>query len=155
MPLVWLATENEAPAVAGLLAAFRDWWGRDEPSTESLERDVRRLMAEPDAEFLLATAGEGEPAAGVAQLRYRYGLWREADDCFLEDLFVLGEARRAGLGSSLLEAAVQRARERGCVRIELDANEANPAAMALYEKAGFSSRSEPPGGRDLLFRRQL
>jgi ribosomal protein S18 acetylase RimI-like enzyme len=155
MPLVWLATEADAPVVAALLGAFRDWWGRDEPSDESLERGVRRLIGENAAEYLLAAEADDAPPAGVCQLRYRHALWREADDCVLEDLFVLEEARRAGLGRSLVDAAVQRARERGCVRIELDANDANPAAVALYEGAGFSSWSEPPGGRDLVFRRHL
>jgi GNAT superfamily N-acetyltransferase len=155
VPLVWLATDSDAPAVAGLLAAFRDWWGRDRPSDEALERDVRRLIAAADAEFLLAAADDSEPPAGVCQLRYRYAVWREADDCLLEDLFVLEEARRTGLGRSLLDAAIQRARDRGCARIELDANEANLAATALYERAGFSCWSDPPGGRDLVLRRTL
>ena len=140
--------------MAGLLAGFRDWWGRDEPPEESLAAGVRRLMTE-DAEYLLAAQAEGAAPAGVCQLRYRPVLWRDGDDCFLEDLFVREEARRAGLGRSLVDAAVQRARERGCARIELDANDANPPAVTLYEGAGFEAWSEPPGGRNLLFRRHL
>jgi ribosomal protein S18 acetylase RimI-like enzyme len=54
-----------------------------------------------------------------------------------------------------MEAAFDRARKRGCARIELDVNEANPAAMALYESLGFESWSDPPGGRNLLMRRRL
>ena len=155
VPLVWLATETEAPVVASLLASFRDWWGRDEPPLESLESDVRRLMGDPGTEYLLAAAGEGEPPAGVAQLRYRYAVWRRADDCFVEDLFVREEARRSGLGRSLVDAAVERARERGCVRVEIGANDANAPAIALYEAAEFSAFADPPGGRDLALRRQL
>ena len=59
------------------------------------------------------------------------------------------------MGRALMEAAFERARERGCRRMELDVNEANPAALALYDSLGFSSWSDPPGGRNLLMRRRL
>lgn len=130
---------------------FRDWWGYAEPSDGAMRAGVQRLLADPAAEFLLV----GEPPLGVAALRYRYGLWRDGEDCCLEDLFVREEARGEGLGRALLEAAVARARERGCVRIELDVNEENELAVALYESAGFSARSRPGGARNLLMRRLL
>ena len=133
------------------MIGFRDWWGREQPSDASFEAGVRRLLADPNTEFLLG----GEPAAGVCQLRYRYGLWYDGEDCWLEDLFVEEAARGSGLGRALVEAAIWRARERGCARVELDVNEANPAALALYESLGFESWSDPPGGRSLLMRRRL
>jgi GNAT superfamily N-acetyltransferase len=66
----------------------------------------------------------GDPAVGVCQLRYRFAVWTGSEDC--------------GLGRALAEAALARARERGCARVELDVNAANP-----------------PGGRNLLMRRRL
>lgn len=133
------------------MIAFRDWWGRDEPDDAAFAAGVRRLLADPSTEFLLG----GDPPAGVCQLRYRYGVWWDAEDCLLEDLYVVEEARRSGLGRALVEAACERARARGCARIELDVNEANPAALALYESMGFTNWSDPPGGRDLFMRRRL
>jgi ribosomal protein S18 acetylase RimI-like enzyme len=51
---------------------------------------------------------------------------------------------------------MQRARERGCRRIELDSNEANAAALELYEGLGFSTASKGGGaGRDLFLGRSL
>jgi len=38
--------------------------------------------------------------------------------------------------------AAQRAGERGARRVELDTNESNAAALALYERHGFSTRSK-------------
>ncbi len=47
-----------------------------------------------------------------------------------------------------------RARERGCRRIELDVNEDNAAALALYEGCGFTLEPKPPG-RTLFIGRAL
>src|SRR4051794_18329797 len=107
MAPIRVATSSDVDAVAGLIGEFRDWWGYHSPSDEGLRGSVERLVTDPSTEFLLA----GE--VGVAQLRYRYGLWHEADDCWLEDLFVREEARRQGVGRELAIAAVERARARG------------------------------------------
>jgi GNAT superfamily N-acetyltransferase len=149
--LIRLATPDDAADVARLMIAFRDWWPRDEPDDAAFEVGVRRVLADPNADFLLA----GDPPRGVCQLRYRYSIWTESDDCWLEDIFVEEDARGAGLGRELVEAAFERARERGCARMELDVNEANPGAVRLYESLGFEAWSDPPGGRNLLMRRRL
>ena len=141
--------------MAGLLVDFRNWWGRDWPSEESFHEGVERLMEDPSTEYLLAAPDEAEEPAGVCQLRFRRGIWHAAEDCWMEDLYVRESDRGAGLGSALAEAAVELARERGCARVELDVNEANPPAVALYEKLGFSAESDPPGGRNLMMRRHL
>jgi GNAT superfamily N-acetyltransferase len=109
-------------------------------------------MSGEDGEFLLG-AVDGEPV-GVCQLRFRWSVWKSAEDCWLEDLFVREEARRSGLGRALVEAALERARERGCKRIELDVNEDNGAARALYEACGFLTEPKPPG-RTLFIGRPL
>jgi ribosomal protein S18 acetylase RimI-like enzyme len=61
-------------------------------------------------------------------------------------------ARGAGLGRALVQAAVERARTRGCRRIELDVNETNDAALALYGAFGFSTTANGYGARDLYMR---
>jgi len=151
---VWRATPEEAETVARLLLAFRDWMGRDHPSGQSLRKGVARLIEEPQTEYLLGAADPGEAPAGVCQLRFRHGLWHEATDCWLEDLYVSDDARGAGLGRALVDAVADRARTRGCARVELDVSDANPPALALYEAAGFATGKDP-GTRDLLMRLAL
>lgn len=133
------------------MIAFRNWWRRDEPGDDVFEAGVRRLLDDPNTDYLLV----GDPAVGVCGLRYRFAVWTGSEDCCLEDLFVDPDARGSGLGRALVEAAFGRARERGCARMELDANEANGAAVALYRSLGFESWSDPPGGNNLLMRRRL
>jgi ribosomal protein S18 acetylase RimI-like enzyme len=149
--VVRVATEEDAAEVARLMIGFRDWWQRSEPDDAAFHEGVSRVLADPNADFLLA----GDPPAGVCQLRYRISVWTESQDCWLEDIYVEEAARGAGLGRELMEAAFARARERGCRRMELDVNEANAGAVRLYESLGFESWSDPPGGRNLLMRRRL
>ena len=88
-------------------------------------------------------------------MRFRYGLWCAADDCWLEDVFVRPGARGTGVGRALVEGVLALARERGCRRVELDVNDANAPATALYESLGFSARDDRYGGRNLLMRLAL
>lgn len=150
---VWIADARETSAVAGLLCEFRDWWGYGEPTDSEMRARVERVMSGGESEFLLA--GERDRPAGVCQLRYRFGVWLGTPDCWLEDLFVRAAARGRGNGRALVRAAIGRARERGCRRIELDVNEANPAALALYEDLGFSAWVDGASGRNLLMRLRL
>ena len=149
---VWRAGPGEAATVARLIADFGEWWGSDPPPVEEITASVERIMAGEDGEFLLG-AVDGD-AAGVCQIRFRWSVWKTAEDCWLEDLYVREDARRSGLGRALVEAALDRARERGCRRIELDVNEDNAAARALYEACGFHTEPKPPG-RTLFIGRPL
>jgi GNAT superfamily N-acetyltransferase len=151
---VRLAGKGDAAALTRLFAAFRDWWEREHPADAAIAEGVDRLLGDPDSDLLLALGEDGEPA-GFAAVRYRYVVWVDGEECELEDLFVDDSARGSGLGRALVQAAVERARARGCRRMQLNTNEANPAAVALYESAGFSAWFDPPGGRNLNLRLEL
>ena len=151
--MVRRAEQGDLEEVADLIAAFRDWWGKTDPSAESIRATAATLLTDPQTEFLLAFDDSGR-AAGVCQLRYRLSVWTGADDCWLEDLFVAEDARGGGHGRELVEAAFESARARGCRRIELDVNEQNTAALAFYESLGFTREPKPPG-RTLFVSRRL
>ena len=52
-PVVRLATQDDAADVARLMIGFRDWQGKSEPADDVIEAIVRRLLADPNTEFLL------------------------------------------------------------------------------------------------------
>ena len=151
----WVAQPDEAEIVAALLVEFRDHMGSDWPSANSFLASVERLLEDRDTEYLLASRDDDSAPAGVLQLRFRFSVWEAAPDAWVEDLFVRADARRAGIGEALLTLAFERAAERGARRIELDTNESNQAALALYERHGFSTRSKGGDGRDLFLGRPL
>lgn len=60
-----------------------------------------------------------------------------APDWELENIVVAPEARKAGIGLSLLEVLLAAARETHSHSVFLEVRESNAAARALYEKLGF------------------
>ena len=155
--VIWEAGSREADAVAELLVEFRDWAGSSWPSDDVLARSVESLMADPNTVFLLGSSDRRSPPAGVCQLRFRFSVWTAVEDCWLEDLYVREPARRTGVGRSLLEAACEHARHRGCRRIELDVNQENDRATLLYRSMGFSPHSKGMSatGQDILMGMRL
>lgn len=151
--MVRTATPEDLDDVARLITQFRDWFGKDEPSDESIRSTAARLLEDPATEYLLAVDADAA-AVGVCQLRFRLSVWTGADDCWLEDLFVTENARSDGHGRALVEAAFDAARARGCKRIELDVNVENEAALRLYTGLGFTTEPKPPG-RTLFISRRL
>jgi GNAT superfamily N-acetyltransferase len=152
---VWRAGPHEAETVGELLVAFRNHLHVDWPSDNAFLAGVDRLIEDPNTAFFLAAPDPDSPPLGVAQVRFRYGIWWAAEDCLLEDLFVLETARGSGLGRALVDAVVALARGRGCRRVELDANEDNTAALALYGSFGFDAQDDRYGGRNLFMRLHL
>ncbi|HVF77972.1 MAG TPA: GNAT family N-acetyltransferase [Solirubrobacteraceae bacterium] len=150
-----MARPHEAEAVADLLVAFREHMGVDWPSANAFLASVERLFENPETEFLLAAPDEDSPPAGVLQLRFRFSVWKAAPDAWVEDVYVSDHARRAGVGDALVALAIERARTRGAKRIELDCNEDNAGAQALYARHGFSAHSKGTDGRDLFLGRPI
>jgi ribosomal protein S18 acetylase RimI-like enzyme len=136
--VIWAAGPEDAGAVAALLVQFRDHLRRDWPDAASFRAYAGDMIGDSRTEFLLGGEDRTDPR-GVCQLRYRRGVWWEGEDCWLEDLFVAEDSRGSGLGRALAEAALERAGQRGCARVQLDVAEENAAARALYSGLGFGS----------------
>ena len=107
---IWRAEPREAEVVARLIAEFGDWWGKNPIPAEEIRPSVERIMAGTDGEYLLGAVEEDPGPAGVCQVRFRWSVWKSAEDCWLEDLYVREEARRSGLGRALVDAALDLAR---------------------------------------------
>ena len=131
------------------------------------------LVARDNDDVLLGVAGfktdQGALVGGeLADLAEHYGwfgaLWRglllqvlERDvkpGVFLMDgIFVLPAARGRGVGTALLAAIAEEARDAGAEAVRLDVINSNPRARALYEAQGFVAvRRESLGPLRHVFR---
>jgi GNAT superfamily N-acetyltransferase len=90
--------------------------------------------ARPAAEAVIAEL-DGEPA-GFALFHGTFSTWNCLPGLWLEDLFVLPERRRAGVGQALLEHLAAVAVQRGCARLEWSALEWNEPALRFYDALG-------------------
>ena len=137
--LLRIAGLPDRDEVASLIGAFRDYLDGDVPTDGEIAAALDHLLDDPATEILVA----GEPIVGFAQVRFRHSVWTGSEDAWLEDVFVLEDSRKAGIGRMLVEAAIGRARKRGGGRIQLETNAANEPAVDLYESLGFA-RSHLP-----------
>jgi ribosomal protein S18 acetylase RimI-like enzyme len=108
---------------------------------ELIEGDRRALEAwfrhpsNPD-EAMLVAEQDGRPA-GCAYLVTLVDYFNERPHAHLSVLAVSKTAEGQGVGSALLTASEQWARDRGSDRLTLSALVTNARARALYERRGF------------------
>ncbi len=60
----------------------------------------------------------------------------------IEALIVSSTARGNGIGTAMMNWAIDRARERGCCIVQLTSNKQRPQAHRFYERLGFRSHHE-------------
>jgi GNAT superfamily N-acetyltransferase len=120
----------------GELADFEKLRAEVNGSVDDLEQHL--FGAEPYARVLVAESGEH--IAGFALYFFNYSTFLCKPGIYLEDLFVRPQFRGAGVGRALLDAVEQRARERGCGRLEWSVLDWNTRAMSFYEEFGAGPR---------------
>ncbi|MEH2374800.1 GNAT family N-acetyltransferase [Nostoc sp.] len=85
--------------------------------------------------ILAESAGQ---AVGFALFFHNYSTFLTKPGIYLEDLFVLPEYRRLGIGKALLTKVAQIAIERDCGRLEWSVLDWNESAQAFYRSMGAS-----------------
>lgn len=144
------AEPRDAPALATLIAGFRDHLGATLPDDAEIERNLAAALADPAIEFCCAWL---EQPVGYTQTRFFTSVWVGGTEAHLDDLFVVRAARRQGVGRALLRHAIARAQARGAARFGLNTNERNEAGQALYRSEGMAPQSHAlyPGGREVFW----
>ncbi|MES2175718.1 MAG: GNAT family N-acetyltransferase [Pseudomonadota bacterium] len=94
----------------------------------------------PMAEVLIAEhAGR---AVGFALFFHNFSTFEARPGVYLEDLFVLPDARGLGAGKALLARLAQLAIERDCARLEWSVLDWNAPAIAFYQSLGATAMDE-------------
>lgn len=92
--------------------------------------------AKPYIEAILAEYG-GQ-AVGFALFFHNYSTFLTKPGIYLEDLFVLPEFRRQGIGKAILKYLAQLTVTRECGRLEWSVLDWNQPAITFYENIGAS-----------------
>jgi GNAT superfamily N-acetyltransferase len=78
---------------------------------------------------------DGEPA-GFALYFFNYSTWVGRPGIYVEDLFVLPQFRRLGIGRELLKQVAATAVENGCQRLQWEVLDWNTPAIDFYRELG-------------------
>ena len=140
-PTIRTATPEDLPAIVAILAAGTLRPDEDPANHEAYADAVTEIAATPGQEILVADIG-GTPM-GVCQLITFRHLQHQGGRCAeIESVHVAERHRGAGIGGALVDAAVQRARELGCYRVQLTSNKVRTDAHRFYDRHGFEATHE-------------
>jgi ribosomal protein S18 acetylase RimI-like enzyme len=129
------AVFDDLQQLAELFDGYRQFYRQ--PANYDLARSfMQERLLRGDSTILVATA-EDATLVGFTQLYPTLCSVSAAPIFVLYDLFVSEQARRSGIGRSLLEAARQHAEQSGAVRMELATATGNAAAQRLYAALGW------------------
>ena len=134
------ATREDIPRVFELireLAEYENAREQVETTPAILERDG--FGADPLYSLLVADAG-GE-VVGMALSYFRYSTWK-GKRLYLEDLIVTESARGHGVGTMLLNATIELARQTECSGLMWQVLDWNESAIAFYEKFGVRMETD-------------
>jgi len=135
------ATVHDAPLLLRFIQALAAY--ERQPDAVKVTEDVLRAQlsaAHPPFECLVAEAG-GAPG-GFALFFTTYSTWLGKTGIWLEDLFVLPEVRRKGLGTALLRRLGELATERSSGRLEWSVLDWNQPAIDFYASLGAQVMGE-------------
>jgi GNAT superfamily N-acetyltransferase len=129
------AQPGDEGGIFELVGALAEYEHLEHALTGSAEQLAKDLFgARPAAEALVVEV-EGALVA-FALFFQNYSTFLTRAGLYLEDIFVLPEHRRRGMGRALLSRLAQLAHDRECGRLEWSVLDWNASAIAFYEKIG-------------------
>lgn len=135
------ATRADLPAVLALLA---DEDRVVDPSTitvtEQYERAFDSIESDARNEMLVLIDDRDGDVVGCLQATYIPGLGRGGvERVIIEAVRVRADRRGDGIGRVLMEQAMDRARARGCVWVQLTSHNDRERAHRFYRRLGFEA----------------
>lgn len=108
---------------------------------EATEERIRESVFEKEqAEVIIAE--ENDEAVGFALFFHNYSTFLGRANLYLEDLFVIPEARGKGYGKKLLKKLAEIALDRGCKRVDWSCLDWNKSSIEFYKSIGAKAMDE-------------
>lgn len=130
----------DATEFIGLVLSLAKFEHLDPPSDAGRKRLVEDVFKKK--RINLFVAAEGERLLGYALYFYTYSSFLGKPSLYLEDLFVLEEDRKRGVGLALFKRCVEEAVTKRCGRMEWAVLTWNEKALRFYEKLGAKRLSD-------------
>lgn len=133
------ATPGDIPAIVAMLAD--DPLGAQRESLDDLTpyaAAYERLAADPNQHLVVAER-QGK-VIGTLQLTVLPGLSRRgAVRSIIEAVRIHADERGSGLGTRLIEWAIEESRRQGCQLVQLTSDSSRTDAHRFYERLGFTA----------------
>ncbi|MFF4832363.1 GNAT family N-acetyltransferase [Streptomyces sp. NPDC001315] len=133
------ATTDDIPAIVAMLA--HDPLGAQRESPDDLTpylAALERLSADPNQHLVVAV--REDRVIGTLQLTVIPGLSRKgAARSIIEGVRIHADARGSGLGTQLIEWAVDESRRQDCQLVQLTSDISRTNAHRFYERLGFTA----------------
>jgi GNAT superfamily N-acetyltransferase len=130
------ANAEDIPALCDLLNILFSQEAEFKPDYPAQSRGLERIINNPEI-GLIIVARQDNRVIGMVNLLFTVSTALGERVALLEDMVVLPDFRGAGVGSKLLEQAVQSARMAGCKRITVLTDRVNESAQRFYQQHGF------------------
>ena len=135
------ATKVDVPIILGLIRGIAEY-ERLSHEVEATEALLREHGFGPRRIFEAILGERDGQAVAFALYFYSFSTFKAQPTLYLEDLFVVPEERRSGIGSQLLTRLAQIAVERKCGRMEWSVLDWNTPARDFYFKLGAVAMDE-------------
>lgn len=135
------ATPADASLIHGLVRALADY-EKLLHEVEATEEDLAGHLFGAAPRLFCDIAEVGGAPVGLAIWFYNYSTFRGRHGIYLEDLFVVPEARGKGAGKALLQRLAQRCEAEGLARLEWAVLDWNAPSIAFYDSLGASAQTD-------------
>lgn len=105
------------------------------------------VSSQKPAKCLIVTSGPSNTPQGIALYFYNYSTWTSRPGIYLEDLYVLEEARNKGHGQKLLAALANEVCKMGGKRLDWSVLKWNKPSIDFYKRIGAGMMEEWMGCR--------
>jgi len=122
-----------------LLLGTRDRRSIPKRTRRSSWPSVRELLVNPSAGLVFLVC-EPDSRVGYLVLSFDFSLEYGGRNAWIDELFIRPEFRGKGIGSKVLDFAIQAAHECGAKVLHLEVNRGNPA-IDLYRRHGFEDHN--------------
>lgn len=133
------ASEDDLPAIVAMLADDPLGAARETPDDLTPYRTAYEQLAADPNQNLVVAVRDGRPV-GTLQLTVVPGLSRRGSSrSIIEAVRVHSDERGNGLGTRLIEWAVEESRTLGCRLVQLTSDATRIDAHRFYERLGFEA----------------